>query len=249
MPPFFVPNTNLRTGTAFGGQVSGVITLQDLSVIEQALALHRPSLLVIDPIQGFLGAGVDMHRANEVRPVLAGLSSLAEKYACAILVVRHLSKSSQNRAVYRGLGSIDFTSTARSILLAGQDPDTPEKRVLAHVKSSLAATGPSLGFQLRDDGFYWTGLSDLTPEALLAPYRGEEERNALNEACSWLGDILSDGPMEARSIYKLAREEGISERTIKRAKKPLGVVTRREGFGSSGKWIWSITDKEFPNGA
>lgn len=132
------------------GEKSGGIMLQDLDVLERTLERVHPVLVVVDPLQAYIGAGVDMHRANETRPVLAGLTALAERFGCAVLVVRHLTKAPTDRAVYRGLGSIDIAAVARSILLVGPDPDdeTRVRRVVAHVKSSLAPAGPSVG--LRD---------------------------------------------------------------------------------------------------
>src|SRR5262249_10944525 len=96
---------------------TGSITLADLPVIQAAVAEYHPALVIIDPLQAYLGAKTDMYRANEVRPLLAELVLLAEQYACAIVCVRHLSKHPQSRALYRGLGSIDFTAAARSVLL------------------------------------------------------------------------------------------------------------------------------------
>ena len=98
---------------------TGSITLADLPVIQTAMADYRPALVIIDPLQAYLGAKTDMYRANEVRPILAALVLLAEQYNCAIVCVRHLSKAPYSRAIYRGLGSIDFTAAARSVLLVG----------------------------------------------------------------------------------------------------------------------------------
>ena len=117
-----------------GRRKNGSISLAALDVIETALMQIKPNLVVVDPIQAYLGAGVDMHRANEVRPVLAGLAALAEKHKFAALCIRHLGKSGQDRVIYRGLGSIDFAAAARSILLVGQHPDDERRRVLAQQK-------------------------------------------------------------------------------------------------------------------
>lgn len=57
--------------------------------LEQAVRQTHSRLVVLDPIQSFLGAEVDMHRANEIRPLMKRVSMLAEKYHCAIVVVKH----------------------------------------------------------------------------------------------------------------------------------------------------------------
>ena len=96
-----------------------VITLADVDVLRAALEKIRPQFVNVDPIQAYLGAKLDMHRANEVRPLLAALAALAEEYGCMILATRHLTKGTRDRALYRGLGSIDFAAAARSVLVIG----------------------------------------------------------------------------------------------------------------------------------
>lgn len=132
-----------------GKEMTGAITLGNLEAIEDTLKQVRPVLMVVDPLQAYLGAKVDMHRANEVRPILSGMANLAERYHCAVLTIRHLGKSQQDRAVYRGLGSIDFAAAARSILLAGQDPNDKNKRVLARIEKLRAElSGANKGSKL-----------------------------------------------------------------------------------------------------
>lgn len=188
-----------------------------------------------------------MHRANEVRPILAGLAALAEKYRCAVLCIRHLGKSQQDHAIYRGLGSIDFAAAARSVLLVGEDPTdkTRRRRVLAQSKMSLAAKGASLAFELRQEGFIWCGLSDVTAEALLAPPKTEEEKSALDEAADFLQEALAEGPRPADDVVKEARKAGISEITLKRAKKQLGIQALKDGdLNKNGKraWRWHLPE-------
>jgi hypothetical protein len=126
----------------------------DYIYIENAIDNLHPSLVVIDPLQAYLGAAVDMHRANEVRPVLAKLVTLAERYNCAMLLIRHLGKAQTDRAIYRGLGSIDFVAAARSVLMIGQEPDVPAKRAIIQTKNSLATVGPAIGYEIREGKFY-----------------------------------------------------------------------------------------------
>ncbi len=225
------------------GETQGCIWLGDLPPFEDALKAVRPALVVVDPLQAYLGASVDMRRANEVRPVLAGLAALAEQYDCAILTIRHLTKSAQDRAVYRGLGSIDFAAAARSILLAGQDPQNPRRRVMAHVKSSLAPLGKSIGYELREGRFWWTGCSDVSAEDLLRPYPVDEERSAVEEAQNFLQDILAAGEKPAKEVRREAKKAGISEATLKRAR--VGLVRSHKAHVVGGKrgeapWVWAL---------
>lgn len=118
------------------------LTMLDIR-LEEAIVQTKARLVVLDPIQGFLGAEVDMHRANEIRPLMKRVAVLAEKYHCAIILIGHMNKNSNGKSSYRGLGSIDFQAAARSVLIVGRIKDEPEVRVVCHVKSSLAPEGKS----------------------------------------------------------------------------------------------------------
>lgn len=228
-------DTCLKTNKETRGQV----ILTDIDVLEQAIENLSPAILIIDPLQAYLGSKVDMHRANETRPVLAGLAMLAEKYHCAVLCIRHLAKSHTEKSIYRGLGSIDFSAAARSILLAGQDPQDKDKRVLAHVKSSLAAIGPSLCYEIREDGFRWLGISEHCAETLLATSSGEKMHSALQKAIEFLKLELSQGSRRTKTIFSKAEEIGLSEKTIRRAGKDIDVNAHKFG-GKGGFWVWEL---------
>jgi len=236
---------------AIGADVANIHAVKDaldfgdsgLAVLEVYIAKVQPKLVVIDPLVAYLGAGVDLHRANETRAVMAGLADIAERHGCAMLAIRHLTKGGMAKPIYRGLGSIDFAAACRSVLLVGCDPDNPQARGIVQIKSNLAATGPGIGFEVRDGGFYWTGESDLTWQAILSAEDNIEGKSALDDAVDFLKDELGDGPAEAAQVWRDAREAGLSEKTVKRAKAMLGVVTRRQGETGrrgAGKWAWEL---------
>ena len=76
--------------------------------LEEAIVRTGARLLILDPIQAYLGGGMDMNRANEARDMTKKLGALAEKTKCAIILIGHMNKASGNKAAYRGMGSIDF---------------------------------------------------------------------------------------------------------------------------------------------
>lgn len=144
------------------------LTMLDIR-LEEAIMQTKARLVVLDPIQGFLGAEVDMHRANEIRPLMKRVAVLAEKYHCAIILIGHMNKNSNGKSSYRGLGSIDFQAAARSVLIVGRIKDEPEIRVVCHVKSSLAPEGKSIAFRLdKETGFEWIGEYDISADDLLS---------------------------------------------------------------------------------
>ena len=148
------------------------LTMADVR-LEEAIVQTKARMVVLDPIQGFLGSEVDMHRANEIRPLMKRIAVLAEKYHCAIILIGHMNKNSNGKSSYRGLGSIDFQAAARSVLIVGRIKDEPEVRVVCHTKSSLAPEGKAIAFRLdKNNGFEWIGEYDISADELL---NGEEK--------------------------------------------------------------------------
>jgi putative DNA primase/helicase len=213
----------------------------DVAKVEELVVTYQARLVVIDPIQAFLGPKTDIYRPNEVRAVLAPLLRLAQRHACALLVLRHITKARSSRSIYAGQGSIDFIAAARSVLLAGSGPIDPTRHALVHIKSNLSAAGPTLGYQFDGRSFCWEGPSSLTANDLLASELQIDDAGAEEEARLFLRDILANSEMlPARALLAAAREAGISERTLKRAKHREGVRTTRQGFGAGSIWLWSL---------
>ncbi|MCD8089682.1 MAG: AAA family ATPase [Clostridiales bacterium] len=230
----------LRAGTDCSRIFSIADDKQPLSMtdcrIEQAIADKNARLLMLDPIQGFLGASVDMHRANEIRPVMKHLSNLAEKYNCAIVLVGHLNKCGFAKAAYRGLGSVDFQASARSVLLVGRLKNEPNVRVLCQSKSSLAPEANGLAFEIDPStGFRWVGEVQLSSDDLL---NGGTNAKVLKKdsAEELLLSLLRNGELPQTEIKAAAAKKNISERTLNRAKANLGVVSKKAG----SQWYWSL---------
>ena len=139
-----------------------------LNHLETLINSTSSRLVLIDPIVAFLAVTVDMYRANEVRPIMAALADIADRTNSAIVIVRHLAKGNSPKAIYRGLGSIDFTAACRSVLLAGHDPNDPNSRALVHIKSNLGPLAEPLGFSLDKGQFQWTDSTSLTASQILS---------------------------------------------------------------------------------
>ncbi len=209
------------------------LTMLDVR-LEKAISETGARLVVLDPIQGFLGADVDMHRANEIRPVMKHIAEIAEKYRCAIILVGHMNKNSNGKSSYRGLGSIDFQAAARSVLIVGRVKGEPEVRVVCHVKSSLAPEGKSIAFRLdKEEGFQWIGEYDVSVDDLLAAdNRGQKVR----EAKEFLKEILKSGSMTQKEISEEAENHGIKNKTLWNAKSDLKVESVKIG----NQWFWML---------
>ena len=213
-----------------------ILDPEGLKRLEQEIKRVRPALVGLDPIVGYLDARTDIHRANQVRRALAPLAALARRHRCTIIMVRHLTKGPRERAIYRGLGSIDFAATVRSVLLVGNDPSDPQRRILAHIKCNFAALGGSLAFRLDRGRFTWAGTSELRGEDLCQPPPTADERSARAEAADFLNKTLEAGPMAATEVRDAAKKVGIASATLNRAKRVLGIRSSRRGR----HWVWVL---------
>ena len=209
------------------------LTMLDVR-LEKAISETGARLVVLDPIQGFLGADVDMHRANEIRPVMKHIAELAEKYHCAVVLIGHMNKCGMGKSAYRGLGSIDFQAAARSVLIVGRIKDEPEIRVVCQIKSSLAPEAKSIAFRLSENGgFEWIGEYDINADDLLSgTAKGTKQKTAMD----FLENLLADGKMPQTEIAQLADERGISNKTLRNAKKALDIKASKSG----NQWYWEL---------
>lgn len=214
------------------------LTLADKR-IENAIKENNARLVIIDPLQAFLGANVDMNRVNEVRSIFRRLADTAQNTNCAIVMIGHLNKASGSQSTYRGLGSIDITAVVRSLLFIGKVKTDPTTRVIVHEKSSLAPPGQSLAFSLGDEkGFRWIGAYDISAEDLLAGGEGSKTELKQELAVKLITEFLVEGKkVSIAEINAEARERGISERTIRLAKNSMGDKIASEHQGKDW-WIW-----------
>jgi len=202
--------------------------------IEQTLEQTQAKLLILDPIQAYLGDNVDMNRANETRDVTKRIAALAERTGCAIILIGHMNKGSGTKAAYRGIGSIDFFAIARSVLLVAKVPDRSEVRAVAQIKNNLAQEGNIVAFQIVDGRFEWLGKYEISVDELLGGYSHESK---FQQAVDLIKSILSSQKsVPANEIFEKGKQLGISKRTIDNAKHELRVKSLKVGT----LWCWSM---------
>lgn len=203
-------------------------------MLKARIVARRPKLVILDPLQAYLGSEVDMHRANEIRPVMRELSQLAEQFHCAIVLIGHMNKRMGDKSVYRGLGSIDITAAARSVLIVTRDPKCGENRVIFQVKNSLAPEGEPVAFSLTERGFTWLGAYEASLTDCLEAERSRSDTVLARAKALILETLGARKSMPASEIYDIACSEGIAKSQLTRARQALKIPTWRE----DGKWIW-----------
>jgi hypothetical protein len=206
--------------------------------LDELLREFPAALVVIDPVIAFAN-GRNTDRASDVRGMLQPLVKIAEQHRAALVFVRHLNKATQTKALYRGQGSIDFAGICRSAFVFAQDPQDPERRLMAHTKASLAGLQPTIEYFIDSDGgFRWGGETTETADEALGTGEPKRDREAkqLDAATRFLQDVLSAGPVSSAALKQKAGGQGLSWRTLIRAKELLGVKASKAR--GTGEWFW-----------
>lgn len=218
------------------------LSLSDNRIAEACEILH-PYMIVFDPIQSYLGANVDMHKANEVRPILDNLIDIAKRYNCAVVLISHMSKMTTASALDRLLGSSDFRNAARSILIVGSDPQDKNSRIVAHAKNSLGVCGQSIRYHIDENsGVVYDGFCELTDDEIVQPVRtGQRGRpaDAIGEAITQL-EMLFDGrdAVPYDEIQTLQTLGCFSKRTMYGARRQLELKSAAIGQPPDRKSWW-----------
>jgi hypothetical protein len=211
---------------------------------------HRPLLVVFDTLNNYIG-GVDYTNASLVQDVFVKFQELARRYNVAVMVLRHLTKSTKEKALYRGQGSIGFTAMARIVVSVGAMPEDTETKVFGITKLNVARHPPSITFTIDSlpDEKERKGLSKLTfggfvnlnsEQFINVPSTIGGEKG---EAAKFLIKELISGPVMSKALVTSAESRGISQATLYRAAQSLGVVRKIVGHGEDRSSIWSLPEK------
>ncbi|HSW01838.1 MAG TPA: AAA family ATPase [Sedimentisphaerales bacterium] len=240
----------VRRTDSDGRPYDSLFSLADLEDLERA-ATRCPDcrLIVIDPIGSFLGGEIDAHRENEVRSVLTPVGALAERCGVAILLVAHRRKSPGPNADDMALGSRAFTAVSRSVLHLMRDSQDRSRRLLLAGKNNNAPEAKGLAFAIRSEAdglprICWeSGHVEITADQAMRQENRESsegDKTAVQRAVTWLQDALADGPVPSADVLTHAKAQGISQRTLERAKESLGVRSDRKSGQGAASWYFEL---------
>jgi len=224
---------------------NGIFKIDEhLPLIEREVErIGNMALLVLDPITA-LGIPIFSSTHDQektIRARLLPIISLAQRKNLAIIGVHHCNKDSAKKALYRVLGGIDFAAAARAVWLIQRDEDNKHRRFFSSLKSNLSKESPTLAFSI--DGpqghpkiTFETDPVDITAAEILGNEDFRDHAFQLNEAKTWLSEILKTTPISADKIKELAKKEEISGATLRRAKNAIGIVSIKRG----NEWYWDL---------
>lgn len=216
----------------------GNITLDD-ERLRQAITEFRPSLLVVDPIQAYLGENADLQVAGKARKLMQRLGMWAAMYDCAVVLVGHMNKREGQKNLYRGLGSIDLTAAARSVLQVERDPKDEQTRIVQQIKNNLGPQGNEIRFRITpEQGFAWQKCTPMIP-----PERELWERpvfqTEMDKAAYYIKKYLQHEDMRSREILYRLKSDGVSKRTAMLVKENLGIRSYRK----MREWFWTMASE------
>ena len=189
----------------------------------------------------FIGSRTDTNNDASVRDALMPLKKLAQELGFAVILNTHQKKSSED-FLSGAMGSTAFTALARANFAVAADPkDKSRVLFMASGVNLSRRSPPTLAYSIREaeriNGIdapivAWEALplSDYGEADYRRALRDEAARESgseLSNATDFLARVLAPGPMATRSLEVLAAEEGISTRTLDRARKAIDCVKKK----------------------
>lgn len=223
----------------------------DSPEIEEFMRDYKPDLMIFDPFQAYIGEEVDMNAPNKTRDKLGLISSLAEKYDVAVVLICHFNKNGKGDAITRVLGSTDIMGICRSYIALGPVPGEDDMKFMSHEKSSLAKRGKTILFEIDPDkgGVVYLGENSLTMDDYTAIRNKKRASNApaIEAAKQFIVNNMPEGRRLAKEIKTLAAANKISDRSLQRAREELGIITKMtKTFPSQAEWILPGHEEDQP---
>ncbi len=215
--------------------------------VYEGLERIKPDLVVFDTLNTYIGR-VDTHKASETTQALNHFTEIAKRFNCSVVVLRHLTKSTKERALYRGQGSIAFAGSARVVITVGQHPEEPDVRVMAVTKLNVTKRPLALTFEIQSlpdtlkrqdrSRFVWGDFVDLTSDEITTISPAIKERK--NEVEDFLRETLSAGPMLKTAVERTAEARGIQRKILFKVAEDIGIIKQKTGFGKTRISMWAL---------
>jgi len=223
----------------------------DAGRLEAEIRKYGAKVVFLDPLTSAFAGGYSTNDEQQVREVLELLVRIARRTGCLILGTRHPNKSTSQTALNRTLGSVAFNNVPRSALLVDKHPTLDKHFALTVVACNLCQKPLGLAYRLEDSGGFaklvWAGTVDADPDEMGGPAEEAGVKGKIGQACRFLMLELADEPKPCQLLYATADQSGISERTLDRAKKFLGVEQEWRRVNGKHTSVWLPPEGGFPD--
>jgi hypothetical protein len=214
----------------------------ELDRLEEVVRSCRAQAVIFDPVTSYLADRISVKDGQHVREILDGLAAIAARQGCLIIATMHYRKSKDGTALHRLSGHAAWGEVPQTVIGLDVIHDPDKRRVLSLTKHNLTADGTSRLFTVEDVGghpvFRLGPPTSVSAEDLLSDIDTPHDRNALADCIALWKRELDQNSIETVVMQAVAKNEGLSWSTMRRAYTKLGLKARREGFGKNGKtWI------------
>ena len=242
----------LQQRTGVKGKSRMITLKEDLEAMGAAVKrMGNVSLVIVDPVTGYMGNGVDTHKAADVRAVLDGVSLWAIEHDLAVLAITHPAKAVTS-AMNSMVGSQAYVAFFRSAFMAGWHPDDDDKpkkekrRIFAPIKGNLAEEPPEsvsynllakdIGDGIRAPYVEWCEVVEISADQIVKGNTAETKSDAAEKFLKSLWDFDNSVELPVKQIEEMAKAKNLSWRTIERAKATLPIQANKMAHGWA--WIW-----------
>ena len=214
--------------------------------------LTNIGLVIVDPIVNAVAG--DSHKNGEVRRSLAPLVDFGQETKSAILGISHFSKGTSGRdPLERVTGSLAFGALARIVLVTAKINDGDvTTRIFCRAKSNIGSDVDGFEYDITQVELTGSNTGIFTSYAVfgkavngsaleLLTELDEETSSELSDCVEFLKFLLKEeGKMPVNDIFNAGANNGYSKDQLKRAKKKLNAIGKREGFGKGSKVVWCL---------
>ncbi len=220
---------------------------ESLEKVEKAMRKLKPTLVVFDTLNSYMG-GADTYKASEVTQTFKKFRQMAVKYNASVLVLRHLTKSTKEKALYRGQGSIAFAGLARVVITVGTYPEDPDWRIFAITKINVARPPKAMTFSIQSlpdtlkvldrSKFVWGDFVDMSADEIVStePIKKGEKTDEIE---MFIYQLLSDGEKSHSEVLRAAKSRNVALPKLMRLADTLGII-RDKGKGHKTK-TWKLS--------
>ena len=189
---------------------------------------------------------------------MEAIADACESSKAAFVGIIHNNKRGDADAIGKILGASSIVGVSRAVWGFARDKEKKDEYYMALVKGNLARKRTGMKYQIIDATVViagkneilprtdWLGESEESADEVLQKNRdadgnGGKDAKKIDKAKALVMSKLEAGSMLLRDLYREGDKEGISDKTIQRANRELGVFVKKQ---PSGPWWVSLDDSE-----
>lgn len=215
------------------GMIRQLCFPRSMPVLYELVARFDLALVIIEPVVSYVEVDCNLNVEQLARSVMDPLNQMGIRTNCCVIVTRGLKKDRRGPRHTHGSGHGSILSCARSANVIDRPNEFGAGRILRTLKCGGTRDTPALSYNLvgaPGDAPTMGGLVELTSDQ--DDYAGDQmdigERGVLVEARTLLRTLLDSEYVPSKEVIQIAKDAGISERSLNKIKAELKVHSKHE---------------------